>query len=210
MADVEVGVEFRAVAELDPLLDDVGVCIRVPDVVSELAVALWLLGCARVDATATDPAAAALPLLGVERLLRARDPMTAIPAKPPVAVTLRARERRRWEWRPRLPYRVPPAESLSWKNSGSAEVLPPKTMELGAACARARAFALLRSAAVPAGAVACAPCFAGVGRGSCLPPAGWRIQTTEVEFCALGIESTLAPHPGQERTPLSSLRHEVQ
>jgi hypothetical protein len=77
------------------VLDDVGVSVCVLDVVSEFAVVLWLLGGANVDATATDPAAAALPLLGVERLLRARDPMTAIPAKPPVAVTLRARERRR-------------------------------------------------------------------------------------------------------------------
>ena len=77
------------------MLDDVGVSGCVLDVVSELAVALWLLGCAKLDATAMDPAAAALPLLGVERWLRARDPMTAIPAKPPVAVTLRARERRR-------------------------------------------------------------------------------------------------------------------
>ena len=61
----------------------------------ELAVAP-LLGCAKEDAIATDPVGVALLFwLGVERLLRAREPMTAIPAKPPVAVTLRARERRR-------------------------------------------------------------------------------------------------------------------
>ena len=96
-------------------------------------------------------------------------------------------------------------------NSGSAEVLPPKSMELGAACARVRAFARLRPAAVvPAGAVASAPLFASVGRGYCPPLVAWRIETTEGESCALGIESTLAPHPGQDTTPLSSLRHEVQ
>jgi hypothetical protein len=63
---------------------------------------LWVLDCASEDAIATDPdGAALLPVVGVERLLKAREPMTAIPAKPPVAVTLRARERRRWEWRAR-------------------------------------------------------------------------------------------------------------
>jgi hypothetical protein len=196
---------------VDPVVGgDVGVSVCGLDVVADPAVVLWVLGCVSVDEAAMDPDAEALPLLGVERWVRARDPMTAIPAKPPVAVTLRASERRRWEWRPRLPYRVLPAESLSWKNSDSAEVVPPKSTELGAACARARALARLRSAAVPAAAVVGAPWFAGVGRGSCPPPTGWCIQTTEVEFCALGIESALAPHPGQERTPLSSLWHEVQ
>ena len=192
------------------MLDDVGVSDCGLDVVPDLTVVFWLLACATVDATATDPAVVVLPLLGVERWLRARDPMTAIPAKPPVAVTLRARERRRWEWRPRLLYRVPPAESPSWKNSGSSTLVPPKSTELGAACARARALARLRSAAVPGAAVVGAPWRAGVDRGSGPPPTGWCIQTTEDEFCALGIESTLAPHPGQERTPLSSLWHEVQ
>ena len=103
VADVDVVVAFWGAAELDPVVDVVVDSVCALDVVSALAVVLWLLGGANVDATATDPAAAALPLLGVERWLRAREPMTAMPAKPPVAVTLRARERRRWEWRPRLP-----------------------------------------------------------------------------------------------------------
>jgi hypothetical protein len=88
---------------VDAVVGDVDVTVCGLDVVAEPAVVLWVLGCVSVDATAMDPDAAALLLLGVERWLRARDPMTAIPAKPPVAVTLRARERRRWEWRPRSP-----------------------------------------------------------------------------------------------------------
>lgn len=49
--------ELRAVAELDPLLVNVDVCVL--DDVLELAVALWL-GCATVDAIATDPVGVAL------------------------------------------------------------------------------------------------------------------------------------------------------
>jgi hypothetical protein len=93
--DAEVAavvVELRAAAELDPLPDSV--CACVPDDVPELAVASWF-DCGNVDAIAADPIGVAVSRLGVERLLRAREPMTAIPAKPPVAVTRRARERRR-------------------------------------------------------------------------------------------------------------------
>jgi len=89
---VEIVVEFRAAAVLDPLFDNVGAGVL--GVVPELTVALWP-GCVNVDVIATDPVGAALSRLGVERLLKAREPTTAIPAKPPVAVTLRARERRR-------------------------------------------------------------------------------------------------------------------
>ena len=92
VAVVELVVEFRAAAELDPLLDDVDVCVL--DDVPEPTVALWLV-CDTVDASATEPAGVALVRPGVERLLKARELMTASPAKPPVAVTLRARERRR-------------------------------------------------------------------------------------------------------------------
>lgn len=80
--------------------------------VTGFVVALWLLGTASVEVIAMEPVGAALSRPAVERLLRAREPMTAIPAKPPVAVTLRASERRRWEWRsrcrPAAPAAAPP------------------------------------------------------------------------------------------------------
>lgn len=57
MEGAEFVVELRAVAELDPLLVNVDVCVL--DDVLELAVALWL-GCATVDAIATDPVGVAL------------------------------------------------------------------------------------------------------------------------------------------------------
>jgi hypothetical protein len=73
--------------------DDADVCVLGD--VTGFVVALWLPGCASVDVIAAEPLGAALSRLVVERLLRAREPMTAIPAKPPVAVTLRTSERRR-------------------------------------------------------------------------------------------------------------------
>lgn len=94
MADAETGAGFRTAAELEPLLGDVGVCVPRATPAPGIAAALWL-GCVDVDAIATDPAGAPLSRAVVERLLKAKELITAIPAKPPVAVTLRARERRR-------------------------------------------------------------------------------------------------------------------
>jgi hypothetical protein len=90
--DAAVVAGFWAAAELDPLPDSVGACV--PDDAPEPAAAPWF-DCVNEDAIAADPIGVAVGRLGVERLVRARDPMTAIPAKPPVAVTLRARDRRR-------------------------------------------------------------------------------------------------------------------
>lgn len=123
-----------------------------------LAAVPWLPVCVSVDEIATEPAVAALPWLAVDRLLKAREPMTAIPAKPPVVVTLRASERRRWEWRLRW-LRKPPAEPSSGTNSAAAVEagaameaasvadMGPKSSERGAACARALSPARPRSRA---------------------------------------------------------------
>lgn len=94
MADAETGAELRTVTEPEPLLEGVGVCAPDAAAEPEIAAALWL-GCANVDAIAADPAGAPFSRAAVERLLKAKELMTAIPANPPVAVTLRARERRR-------------------------------------------------------------------------------------------------------------------
>lgn len=195
-----------AEAALELPLND---AVVVVDDVPEFAVVTWPC-CVSVEVIATDPAGAALLPLGVERLLRAREPMTAIPAKPPVAVTLRASERRRCEWRARRMSGVSAAESRPRSGPGSAEAPPPRITESGAACARARAFAWLRPVAVPAGAAAPALRCAPVGRKFCPRPRPWRARVSAGAFCALGVESPVAPHPGQDRTPLRSLWHEEQ
>lgn len=104
-------------------LGDADVCVvgNVPGFV----VALWLSGCASVDAIAAEPVGAALSRLIVERLLRAIEPMTAIPAKPLVVVTLRMSEWRRWAWRLRWRPAAPAAEPPCGTNSDLAEVVPP-------------------------------------------------------------------------------------
>lgn len=94
------------------------VCVAVEDAPAPAAVPCPPV-CGSVDEIATEPAVVALPWWAVERLLSAREPMTAIPAKPPVVVTLRASDRRRWEWRLRW-LRKPPAEPSSGTNSGAA------------------------------------------------------------------------------------------
>jgi hypothetical protein len=135
--------------------DDADACVL--DDMTGFVVALWLPGCASADAIAAEPLGAALSRLVVERLLRAREPMTAIPAKPPVAVTLRTSERRRWEWRLRWRPAVPAVEPPCATNSDSVEVVLPRGTE------RARG---------------------GTATDSCRPTAGWRIRTPEGDACA--------------------------
>ena len=135
-------------------LDDADVCVLGDT--TGFVVALWLPGCASVDVIA-EPLGAALSRLVVERLLRAREPMTAIPAKPPVAVTLRTSERRRWEWRLRWWPTAPAAEPPSGTNSDLVEVVLPRGTE------RARG---------------------GTAMGSCRPTVGLRIRTSEGDACA--------------------------
>jgi hypothetical protein len=193
-------------------LADAEVCVMgdVPGFV----VAPGLPGCASVDPIAVEPVGAALSRPAEERLLKAREPMTAIPAKPPVVVTLRMSERRRWEWRLRWRPAAPAAEPACWTNSDSAKVVAPWSAERAAACVRARSLIRPRprSARMRAVAPESTPWFpgAGIAGRSRRLPAGRRFWTPEGEACACSFEPTLAPHPGQDTTPLSSLRHEVQ
>lgn len=218
-----------------------------------LAAVPWLPACGSVDEITAEPAVVAvLPWFAVERLLNAREPMTAIPAKPPVVVTLRASDRRRWEWRLRWP-RKPAADPSSGTNSavgmagvGMAEaaavgaaVFAAATAALGAAGLAAARVVAAGLAAARAGVLAAAavadmsPGNSGRGGAACarvLSPtsrprsrsssrprsrsrpvrACRRVCWPEGETCVLGAGSTLVPHPGQQTTPLSSLRHEVQ
>lgn len=121
--------------------------------VTGFVVALWLPDCARMDVIAAEPVGAALSRLVVEILLRASEPMTAIPAKPPVAVTLRTSERRRCEWRLRRPG-APATEPPCGTNSDSAEVVPPWRAERATVCARGCSLTRLRPASVRKEAVA--------------------------------------------------------
>src|SRR5689334_2067706 len=92
-------------------------------------------------------APAVLPVWAVvARLPMAREPRTAMPAKPPVAVvTLAARERRRWEGRTRRALASAPAASPWSASSGPAAQSAAKSAERGAAwAAPTRAFARAR------------------------------------------------------------------
>jgi hypothetical protein len=166
--------------------DDADACIV--GNVTGFVVALWLPGAAGMDVIAAEPVGVALSRLVVETLLRASEPMTAIPAKPPVVVTLRTSERRRCEWRLRRRPGAPATEPPCGTNSDSAEVVPPWRTERAAVCARAWSLTRLRPGSVRKEAVApvLAPRFAraGTARGSCRPTAGWRIWTPEGEACA--------------------------
>jgi hypothetical protein len=151
-AAAELLLPAAAVLESPVGLADADVCVEGD--VPVLPAVLWLPACGSVDEIATEPAVVALPWLAVDRLLKAREPMTAIPAKPPVVVTRRASERRRWEWRLRW-LRKPPAEPSSGTNSDVAAAvvaaaasvadMGSKSSERGAACARALSPARPRS-----------------------------------------------------------------
>lgn len=154
-------VEFWVAVEAVPRFDMACVCwacVCVPDCVLEFRPVLepaWT--CA--GATAAEPAEL-LVWAAVERLPMAREPRTAIPAKPPVAVvTLAARERRRWEWRTRRTLVLATAASPKSPSSDAAEPPAAKIAERGAACAPTRAFTRLRpgSAAASDAAAAAGP-----------------------------------------------------
>lgn len=167
---------------------DVCICICVLGDVAAFVVALWLLGCASVDVIAVEPAGVALSRLAAERLLKAREPKTAIPAKPLVVVILRASERRRWDGRLR---RWPVASAAGppfGTNSNSAGMVPPWSVGRAGACACAWSLTRLRPGLAPTEAVApvLAPWFAGIGiaRSSGRPAAGLRIWTPGGGACA--------------------------